>query len=93
MKKLKFLVVCNLGIGTSVFLKILLKEVLVEKGISGIVENTDVATAPTIKCDAIFTSRKIGERLAGRVSVPIYIVENLADNKELATGIEEFLSL
>ncbi|SHK29317.1 PTS system IIB component, L-Asc family [Anaerobranca californiensis DSM 14826] len=82
-KELKILAVCGFGVGSSMILKMKIDEVLKENNIKADVFTTDVGTATSTPCDVIFTSSELGETFKGKVSVPVVVINNFINKKEI----------
>jgi len=89
---MKIQVVCGFGCGTSLFLKIKLDEVLGELGHSADVFCGDVGTCLSQKCDAIFISEDLAERVQDRAKVPVVVIKNFMDRNEVKEKAQEFFS-
>ncbi|WP_027019046.1 PTS sugar transporter subunit IIA [Corynebacterium sputi] len=86
------LTVCGNGLGTSLFLKNTLEQVLKDWGWGSYlsVEATDTISAKGKAKDAdfILTSGEIARAL-GDLGVPVYVIENFSDPLELDTALRE----
>ncbi len=88
---LKIQAICGFGVGSSTLLKIKLQGVFKELGVEADIFNGDLPTGPSVPCDAIFCSSDIGENLEGKVKVPVVIIKNFVNNKEIAEKVKSFL--
>ena len=79
----KIQAVCGFGCGSSLFLRIKIDNVLSAHGLKARTFCGDVGTCCSADCDVIFISAELGERIKDRVSVPIVIVNNFMDDKEV----------
>lgn len=88
----KILTVCGNGLGTSLFLKNTLEQVLDRWGWSGhvTVEATDTVSAKgkASEAVAVFTSREIAATLAG-VSVPVRVVHDFTSTAEVDGALRD----
>ena len=75
-KKLKVLVVCGFGIGSSLLLKMNIDKVLKENGIPADVETCDMGSAAATPCDIVFTSAELGDKLRAKLQVPVVVIDN-----------------
>ena len=69
--------------GSSLFLRIKIDNVLSAHGLKARTFCGDVGTCCSADCDVIFISAELGERIKDRASVPIVIVNNFMDDKEV----------
>ena len=88
---LRIQAICGFGVGSSTLLKIKLQGIFKQLGVEADVFNGDLPTGPSVPCDAIFCSTDIGENLEGRVSAPLVIIKNFANNNELSEKVNGFL--
>jgi PTS system ascorbate-specific IIB component len=95
-KKLKVLAVCGFGIGTSLMLKMNIETVLKNNNIEAEVENIDITSAKAMQCHIIFTSSGFYDELKDGVFVPLIMINNFLNTKEIEekamTIIKEILS-
>lgn len=83
MKELEIMTVCGFGVGSSLILKMKVDEALKKNGIKASVNPNDVTSALGQKCDLIFSSADIAEQLMGKTQIPIIIINNFMDIKEI----------
>ncbi len=88
---MKILAVCGFGVGSSLVLKMTIERVLRELSIEAEVENTDISTAQSVSCDAIFTSAQFAENLEGNVKCPIFTIEKYVNKEEVMEAVKKFL--
>lgn len=81
--KLKVLAVCGFGIGTSLFLKINIEEVLKKNCIDAEVINADVTTAASIPSDIVVSSEALKSQLEDKIKVPIITINNFMSKSEI----------
>lgn len=79
----KIQAVCGFGCGSSLFLRIKIDNVLSAHGLKARTFCGDAGTCCSADCDVIFISAELGERIKDRASVPIVIVNNFMDDKEV----------
>lgn len=91
LKKLQIQAVCGFGVGTSTLLMIKLTGVFKEYGVDANVFSGDVITAPTIKCDAIFTSKELAGNLERKAKCPVIVIKNFVNQAEIKDKVKEFL--
>lgn len=89
---MKIQVVCGFGCGSSLFLKIKLDEVIKAQGYSADVFCGDVGTCLSHNCDAIFISEDLAERIQSRSKVPVIVISNFMDKKEVLEKATEFFN-
>ncbi|MEA4813105.1 MAG: PTS sugar transporter subunit IIB [Anaerolineaceae bacterium] len=83
MEKPTIQTVCGFGCGSSLFLRMKIEEVLKEHGLEADVFCGDVGTCLTQKCDAIFISEDLLERVQDRAKVPVIPIRNFMSKKEV----------
>ncbi len=88
---MKFLAVCGFGVGSSMLLKLNISNAMNELGISGDVENTDLTSAVSTECDAIFTSEELSSELKQRADVPVISIRHFVDKSEIKKALQEFI--
>ena len=89
---MKIQVVCGFGCGSSLFLKIKLDEVLKELGHTADVFCGDVGTCLSHNCDAIFISEDLAGRIQDRSKVPVIVIGNFMNKKEVLEKATEFIN-
>jgi len=87
---MKIQAVCGFGCGSSLFLKIKLDEILQENGLSAEIYCGDVGTCLSQNCDAIFISEELADRVADRAKVPVVVIKNFLDKKEVEEKVLAF---
>jgi len=92
MRNIKIQVVCGFGCGTSLFLKIKLEDVIKGIGRKADVFCGDVGTCLTQNCDAIFIAEDLAEHVRDRAKVPVVVITNFMDKKEVEEKTAEFFS-
>jgi PTS system ascorbate-specific IIB component len=88
---LKIQTICGFGVGSSTLLKIKLTGIFNDLGIRADVFNGDLPTGPSVPCDAIFCSADIAENLEGKVKVPVVVINNFVNKKEMLDKVTDFL--
>lgn len=86
---IKIQTVCGFGCGSSLFLKMKIQEVLRENNLEAEIFCGDVGSCTSTPCDAIMISEELGERVAGRTSVPVMPVRSFMDKKEVEEKVLE----
>ena len=80
---IKIQTVCGFGCGSSLFLKMKIQEVLKENNLEADLFCGDVGTCLTTPCDAIFISEELSERVLERAEVPVVVIKNFVNKKEV----------
>ncbi len=88
---MKILAVCGFGVGSSMVLKMTIDKVVRKLGIDAEVENADISTAKSSKCDAIFTSYDLAESLKDTVNVPVLPVKRYMSIEEVTEQIKKII--
>lgn len=89
---MKFVAVCGFGVGSSLILAMSLQKVADKLGLDVEVENTDLTSAHSADCDAIFTSPQLQPELSQSVSVPVFAVTRYMDLTEVESQVRQFLN-
>jgi ascorbate PTS system EIIB component len=82
MKKLKIMVVCGFGLGSSMVLRMTLDSVLQEEGIKAETFCSDEATSRGERFDIVFTSKPL-EKLFINSNKPIIVIHNFLSKAEV----------
>lgn len=88
---MKILAVCGFGVGSSMVLKMTIDKAVKRLGIDADVENADVSTAKSSKCDAIFTSYDLAETLKETVKVPVLPVKRYMNIDEVTEQLKKII--
>ena len=88
---LKIQTICGFGVGSSTLLKIKLTGIFKDLGIEADVFNGDLPTGPSVPCDAIFCSADIAENLEGKVKMPLVVINNFVNKKEMLDKVTDYL--
>lgn len=91
MEKIRIQTVCGFGCGSSLFLRMKIEEVLKENDIQAEVFCGDVGTCLSERCDVIFISEELVNRIAERSKVPLVPIKNFMDTEELTKKILNFI--
>jgi Phosphotransferase system, galactitol-specific IIB component len=89
---MKIVAVCGFGVGSSLLLKISLDKAFKALEMDEEAMNTDIITAKSITCDAIFTSVDMAEQLRAEVKVPVYAIRRYMDVNEVQAALEECIA-
>ncbi len=90
MKEIKIQAVCGFGCGSSLFLRIKIDQVLSNNKLTAYTFCGDVGTACSADCDVIFTSPELAERMMDRAKVPVIVINNFMDDKEVSEKVLGF---
>lgn len=92
MKDIFIQCVCGVGVGSSQFLKMQIDDIAEKQGITNLsVSIGDVLTAASANCDVIFTSKEISEAIGAKATVPMVVINNFVDKKEITEKLNAFL--
>ncbi len=91
MQELTIQAVCGFGCGSSLFLRMKMEEILEKHGLQARVICGDVGTCVSAPCDAIFISEELSDRILDRAKVPVVIINNFMDGKEVEEKLLAFL--
>lgn len=83
--------VCGFGCGTSLMLRMAVDDVLKKHGFEAETFTGDVNTCLSNPCDVIFISRELGERIADRAAIPVVVINNFMDSKEVEDKTVAFM--
>ncbi len=89
--KTKIQAVCGFGVGSSMMLKMNIEKIAKENGYDVDVFCGDVTTCTANKCDVIFTSKELGARITERAQVPVVILNNFMNKKEVEEKVLAYL--
>lgn len=88
MKKLKIMVVCGFGLGSSMVLRMTLDSILQEEKISAETFCSDEATSRGEKFDIVFTSQPMA-KLFTESKKPVIVISNFLSKSEVRSkGLE-----
>jgi PTS system ascorbate-specific IIB component len=80
---MKILAVCGFGVGTSLILRMNLEKVLKENQLEADVEHIDMTSAVGMQTDLVVTSREIAGEIQAGFHVPVIVIDNFMDLKEI----------
>lgn len=89
---MKILVVCGMGIGTSIILKMNTDNALQQLGTYAETEASDISAArgAAAMADLVLTSEELVEQLSG-VDTPIEVIHNFTDVDEIKSVLERYV--
>lgn len=83
MRKIEVMAVCGFGVGSSMIIKMKIDELIKANGFQANVFTADVGTAAATPCDVIFTSNELADSLKNKVKVPVVVIKNFINKKEI----------
>lgn len=90
----KIQTVCGFGCGSSLMLKMNVEAIAKNHGFQMEAFCGDVGTCCSNQCDVIFISKELSERIMDRAQVPVVVINNFMDKKEVeAKTLEYFETL
>ena len=92
MAEKKIQCVCGFGCGSSLMLRMAVDDILKKHNLTADTFTGDVGTCLSNPCDVIFISRELAERIVDRASVPVIIIENLMDSKEVEEKVLSYMN-
>lgn len=90
MKIPKIQTVCGFGCGSSLMLKMNVEAIAKKNEVKIDAFCGDVGTCTANECDVIFISKELAERIMDRVKVPVVIINNFMDKKEVEEKCLEY---
>ena len=84
--------VCWFGCGSSLMLRMAIDDILKKHDLKANTFTGDVGTCLSNDCDVIFISSELGERIVDRATVPVVIIENFMDSKEVEEKTLEYMN-
>lgn len=93
MKRLKVLCVCQIGVGSSVMLRVFVDSVLNDLGVKDrSIEISDAATAGGLarESDVVICNMEL-ERIVAKYGKPVLALKNMTSKAEIKEKFEEFL--
>ncbi|WP_182049586.1 PTS sugar transporter subunit IIB [Changpingibacter yushuensis] len=89
---MKILVVCGMGIGTSIILKMNTDNALQQLGVYAETEASDISAArgAASMADLVLTSEELVEQLSS-VDTPVEVIHNFTDVDEIKTVLERYV--
>lgn len=87
----KIQTVCGFGCGSSLMLKMQIESLLKKQGVEAEVFCSDVGTCCSNNCDVIFISKELAERIEDRAKVPVIVISNFMDKKEVEEKTNQYI--
>ncbi|MCF0110712.1 MAG: PTS sugar transporter subunit IIB [Erysipelotrichaceae bacterium] len=82
--------VCGFGCGSSLMLRMKIDSILKQHGLEAFTFTGDVGTCLANECDVIFISNELAERIADRARVPIVVINNFMNTKEVEQKVLDY---
>ena len=82
--------VCGFGIGSSLMLKIQIEDILKKNNLEADTLCSDLASCLSNRCDVIFVSRELVDRIESRAQVPIVVIDDFMDTNELENKVLDY---
>ena len=92
MAEKKIQCVCGFGCGSSLMLRMAVDDILKKHNLTADTFTGDVGTCLSNPCDVIFISRELAERIVDRASIPVIIIENFMDSKEVEEKVLSYMN-
>ena len=92
MLKPKIQCVCGFGCGSSLMLRMAIDGILKKNNIEAETFCGDVGTCLSNNCDAIFISKELSERIKDRATVPVIVIEDFMNNKEVEEKTTNYIN-
>ena len=92
MAEKKIQCVCGFGCGSSLMLRMAVDDILKKHDMKADTFTGDVGTCLSNPCDVIFISRELAERIVDRASLPVIIIENFIDSKEVEEKVLSYMN-
>ena len=89
---MKIVAVCGFGVGSSLLLKMTIDKAFKQLGLDFEAENTDLTTAKSISCDAIFTSTDLADEFKSLRKEPVYAIKSYMSIPEVKLALEDFIN-
>ena len=86
----KIQTVCGFGCGSSLMLKMKIDDILKANHLEADTFCSDVGTCLANPCDVIFISKELGEQIKGRAKVPVIIIDNFMNTKEVEQKVLDY---
>jgi Phosphotransferase system, galactitol-specific IIB component len=83
MERVKIQTVCGFGCGSSLMLRMKIESILKKHKLEADVFCGDVGTCCSNRCDVIFISKDLCERIIDRAKVPVISIDNFMNNAEV----------
>lgn len=83
--------VCGFGCGSSLMLRMKIESILKKHKLEAEVFCGDVGTCLSNKCDVIFISTELAERIIERAKVPVVCIDNFINQAEVEGKVLSYL--
>lgn len=92
MDDIRIQTVCGFGCGSSLMLRMSIEDILKKNNLKAEVFCGDVGTCLSNKCDVIFISKDLAERISDRAKVPVVSVQNFMNKAEVEEKVLAFFN-
>lgn len=92
MKKPKIQCVCGFGCGSSLMLRMAIDDILKKHELETETFCGDVGTCLSNPCDSIFISKELAERIKDRADVPVIVIEDFMNSKEVEEKTLDYMN-
>lgn len=93
MKVKRIQTVCGFGCGSSLMLRMNIESIAKKHNIPIEAFCGDITSCLANDCDVIFISKELAERIQDRAKVPIVVINNFMDKKEVEEKTLAYLNL
>lgn len=84
--------VCGFGCGSSLMLRMNIEDIAKKNNIEVKAFCGDVATCLANPCDVIFISKELAPRIEDRATVPVIVLNNFMDKKEVEEKVLNYFN-
>ena len=88
----KIQTVCGFGCGSSLMLRMNIEGIAKKNNIEIEAFCGDVGTCLSNPCDVIFISKELAPRITDRAKVPVIVLKNFMNKKEVEEKVMEYLN-
>ena len=92
MKKPKIQCVCGFGCGSSLILRMPIDDILKKHEVEADTFCGDGWTCLSNQCDSIFISKELAERIKDRADVPVIVIEDFMNSKEVEDKTLDYMN-
>jgi len=88
----KIQTVCGFGCGSSLMLRMNIESIAKKNNFQITAFCGDIGTCLANPCDVIFTSKELAPRIIDRAKVPVVVLNNFMNKKEVEEKVLEYLN-
>lgn len=88
----KIQTVCGFGCGSSLMLRMNIEDIAKKNGVEIEAFCGDVGTCLSNPCDVIFISKELAPRIIDRAKVPVIVLKNFMNKKEVEEKVLEYFN-